>query len=91
MKYFDNYSIRHDWRNILEDSKDKKKLEQELIEVKHRIQTLDIIENKLFQMKAIAEYVKENDLSEEEILELDIKINKLKDEIRGLEDIKWNE
>ncbi|UZW16012.1 hypothetical protein OSC52_09405 [Clostridium pasteurianum] len=65
----------------MEDSKDKRKLEQELIEVKHRIQILDIIENKLFQMKAIAECVRDNDLSKEEMLDLNIKIDRLRDEI----------
>lgn len=66
---------------MLKDSKDKEKLEEELIKVKHKIQILDIIENKLFQMKAIAEYVKDNDLSKEEMLDLNIKINRLRDEI----------
>jgi hypothetical protein len=85
-KYSDNYSIRQDWRNILEDSKDRNRLEQELIEVKHRIEILDVIENKLFQMKAIAEYVRDNDLSGEEMLGLNIKIDRLRDGIRVLEE-----
>lgn len=46
---------------------------------------LDIIENKLFQMKVIAEYVKDNSLSLEEIEELNVKIKKLKNEIQYLE------
>lgn len=75
----------------MEDSKDKRKLEQELIDVKHRIQVLDIIENKLFQMKVIAEYVRDNDLIREEILDFNTKIDKLRHEIRSLEDIKWYE
>lgn len=70
----------------MEDLKDKRKLEQELIEVKHKIQILDIIEIKLFQMKVIAEYVNDNDLDREEMLELNIKIDRLKDEIRALEE-----
>ncbi|MDF2884067.1 MAG: hypothetical protein K0R54_4633 [Clostridiaceae bacterium] len=44
------------------------------------------MENKLFQMKAVAEYVKDNDLSKEEMLDLNIKINRLKDEIRAFEE-----
>lgn len=68
------------------DSKDKNRLEQELIEVKYRIQVLDTIENKLFQMKTIAEYVSDNDLSSEEMLSLNIKINRLKEKIQTLEE-----
>ncbi|AJA47856.1 hypothetical protein CPAST_c17860 [Clostridium pasteurianum DSM 525 = ATCC 6013] len=70
----------------MEDSKDRNRLEQELIEVKYRIQVLDVIENKLFQMKAIAEYVRDNDLSGEEMLGLNIKIGILRDDVIALEE-----
>ncbi|KPU26271.1 hypothetical protein TR13x_10825 [Caloranaerobacter sp. TR13] len=49
--------------------------------VKYRIAMLDKMEQKLREMKKLVQYVKNNDLDEEEIKEINVKLNRLKDEI----------
>ncbi|ABR46970.1 hypothetical protein Amet_0745 [Alkaliphilus metalliredigens QYMF] len=45
----------------------KKEMEQQLEKVKYRIQMLDLIEEKLFQMRELAQRVIDEELSNEEI------------------------
>lgn len=49
--------------------------------VKYRMEMLDKIEEKLSEMKRLTQYAKDNDLDEEEIKEINDKLNKLKNEV----------
>ncbi|SHH69750.1 hypothetical protein SAMN02745135_01717 [Caloranaerobacter azorensis DSM 13643] len=60
----------------------KKKLEW----VKYRIEILDKMEEKLEEMKKLVRYAKDNDLDDEEIKEINIKLNRLKNEIVQMDD-----
>ena len=64
----------------------KQELEAELQWVKYRTRMLDIIEEKLLLMKKMAEAVKEQNLSEDEIQAINIEINNLADQVRALDE-----
>lgn len=64
----------------------KEELEQELYWVKYRQKMLDIIDEKLLQMKKIAEKVKQGNLTKEELGTLNIKINDLVMQIKALDE-----
>lgn len=56
-------------------------LKQKLQWVKYRLEMLDKIEEKLKEMKNLAEYLKENDLNDEEVGEINMKFNELKNQV----------
>lgn len=63
----------------------KKELEQELEWVKYRQKMLDLIEDKLMQMKQIAEQAKEDKLSPIELKALNDRLNNLAEQVRALD------
>ncbi|WP_071393533.1 hypothetical protein [Bacillus tuaregi] len=64
----------------------KKFLEQQLEWGKQRDRILEQIEKKLFEMKSIAEYAAQHELSKTEAEKLNEQLNVLKDEIHALEE-----
>ena len=71
--------------NESEKEKLKQELEQELLWVKYRKNMLDIIDEKLFQMREIAEKIKNQKLSKKEIEELNSKLNILKMQVKAID------
>lgn len=68
------------------DQQDLKRfLEQQLERSKEQIVLLDEINVKLIEMKRIAQYVVDHELSESEMGRLDHELNDLKDEVHFLE------
>lgn len=63
----------------------KQELEQELFWIKYRKNMLDIIDEKLFQMREIAEKIKNQKLSKKEIEELNAKLNILKIQVKAID------
>ncbi len=63
----------------------KKELEQELQWVEYRQKMLDLMEEKLLQMKQIAEQAKEGNLSPSELDILNNRINNLVEQVRALD------
>jgi len=63
----------------------KKQLEEQLEWYKEQDSILEKIETKLYQMKDLAEYALEHDLTTEEIDELNGQLNELKSEVHSLE------
>jgi outer membrane murein-binding lipoprotein Lpp len=57
---------------------------EQLIWVKNRIEKLDRIETKLQEMKCLAELARDHDLSREEIVVIQKKINQLNQEINTI-------
>ncbi|MBW6411561.1 hypothetical protein KYD98_15860 [Clostridium sp. YB-6] len=64
----------------------KQELKQELMWVKYRQRMLDIIEEKLFQMKQLAEKAKEKSLSADESKELNDRLNNLAEQVKALDE-----
>ena len=62
-------------------------MQDELERVKFRIEILNIIEDKLREMKALAQRVVENELEQEEIQRVQLRVNELAKEIGELEQI----
>ncbi|WP_236896265.1 hypothetical protein [Clostridium beijerinckii] len=60
-------------------------LKAELQWVKYRMRMLDIIEEKLLQMRRMAETAKELKLSAEEINSLNIEIHNLEEQVKALD------
>jgi hypothetical protein len=63
----------------------KQELEQELQLVQYRQKMLDIIEEKLLEMRKIAEEAKQDNLAAGELEELNARINDLAAQIRALD------
>ena len=63
----------------------KQELEQELLWIKYRKNMLAIIDEKLFQMREIAEKIKNKKLSKIEIEELNSKLNLLKMQVKAID------
>lgn len=63
----------------------KKELQQELQWVKYRQEMLGIIEDKLLQMKELAEHAKQDNPSEDEIAALNAKLNNLAAQVNALD------
>ncbi|MDP4176896.1 MAG: hypothetical protein Q8900_00970 [Bacillota bacterium] len=63
----------------------KNELEQELKWVQYRQKMLDIIEEKLLQMKHLIEEAKENNLSSDELDVLNDRINKLAVQVKAID------
>ena len=68
-----------------EKEKLKQELEQELLWIKYRKNMLAIIDEKLFQMREIAEKIKNKKLSKIEIEELNSKLNILKMQVKAID------
>jgi hypothetical protein len=64
----------------------KQELKSELQWVKYRIRMLDIIEEKLMQMRKMAEVAKEGDLSADEVESINAEINNLVEQARALDE-----
>lgn len=63
----------------------KQELEQEIQWVQYRQKMLDIIEEKLLQMKQLAEQAKEENLSPAELELLNDRLNNLAEQVRALD------
>ncbi|WP_242864995.1 hypothetical protein [Clostridium botulinum] len=63
----------------------KQELKQELMWVKYRQRMLYIMEEKLLQMKQLAEKAKEENISSDELEELNTKLNNLAKQVKGLD------
>lgn len=68
----------------------KQKLEQELQWIKYRIKMLDLMESKMVKMKKLAEYIKDNELKEEKIDEINIKFKNLESQVNALDEESRN-
>lgn len=64
----------------------KQELQSELQWVKYRMRMLDIIEEKLVQMRNLAEVAKEGNLSVDEVKSINEKINNLAEQVRALDE-----
>lgn len=62
----------------------KEEMKQELERVKYRTEILDLIEEKLFKMRALAQRVVDEDLSDEETEEMNQQVQFLDQEIKLL-------
>lgn len=60
-------------------------LKEELQWVKYRMRMLDIIEEKLMQMRKMAETAKESNLSREEIKAINFEIHNLEEQVKALD------
>ncbi|MVX67369.1 hypothetical protein GKZ28_27495 [Clostridium chromiireducens] len=63
----------------------KHELEQELRWVQYRIMILDLIDEKLLQMKLLAEKAKNDNLTKEELKALNTRINDLAMQVKALD------
>ena len=63
----------------------KKELEQELQLVQYRMKMLDIIEEKLLQMRQLAEKAKQGNLTPVEIEVLNFRLKDLEKQVRALD------
>ena len=61
-------------------------IQQKLEWVKYRLARLDQVETKLTEMRQLAEYARDNTLSNEKIKELNVKINKLQQEVIAMDE-----
>ena len=66
-------------------------LQDELKKVKYRIQILNMIEDKLRDMKALAERVVENEYGQAEIARIQFRVNELVSEIVALDKVEGTE
>lgn len=60
-------------------------LKAELQWVKYRMRMLDIIEEKLLQMKRMAEIAKESNFSSEEIEAINVEIHNLEEQVKAID------
>jgi len=63
----------------------EKKLKEELQWIKYRQRMLDVIEEKLIEMKNIAEQAKEKSLTEIELRKLNIELNNLSEQVKAID------
>ncbi len=63
----------------------KKQLEKQLEKVNIRLEILDMIEGKLLCMKVLTQRVIDEDLTDEEILEINMEVNNLADQVSLLD------
>ena len=64
----------------------KEELKSELQWVKYRIRMLDIIEEKLVEMRNMAEVAKEGNFSEDKVKSINAEINDLAEQVRALDE-----
>ncbi|ABR46967.1 hypothetical protein Amet_0742 [Alkaliphilus metalliredigens QYMF] len=62
----------------------KKEMKQELEKVKYRIKILDLIEEKLFEMRELAQRVIEEELTDEEIENINQQVKTLEKQVKLL-------
>ena len=65
---------------------DKDYLQQKQEWVKYRLDKLDQVEEKLIEMRKLAEYARESILCSQEIKELNVKVNKLQQEVIAMDE-----
>lgn len=70
---------------MTEQGQVKKQLEDQLEKVKQRLQILDMIEEKLFQMKELAQRVIDEDLSDKEIEDINHEVQSLGQQVKLLD------
>ena len=63
----------------------RKQLEKQLEKVNRRLEILDMIEEKLYHMKVLTQRVIDEDLTDEEILEINMKVNNLGEQVSLLD------
>ena len=63
----------------------KKQLEKQLEKVNRRLEILDMIEEKLLCMKVLTQRVIDEDLTDEEILEINMEVNNLGEQVSLLD------
>ena len=63
----------------------RKQLEKQLEKVNRRLEILDMIEEKLYHMKVLTQRVIDEDLTDEEILEINMKVNNLGEQLSLLD------
>ena len=63
----------------------RKQLEKQLEKVNRRLEILDMIEEKLYHMKFLTQRVIDEDLTDEEILEINMKVNNLGEQVSLLD------
>ena len=70
---------------MTEQARVKKELEAQLEKVKHRLQILDMIEERLFQMRELAQKVVDEDLTEEELQKINQQVKYMEEQVRLLD------
>ncbi len=70
----------------------KKELEEQLKKVTQRLQILDMIEEKLLQMRELAQRVIDEELIDEEIKGINLQVQNLEEQVRLLnsESTEWS-
>ena len=63
----------------------RKQLEKQLEKVNRRLEILDMLEEKLYHMKVLTQRVIDEDLTDEEILEINMKVNNLGEQVSLLD------
>ncbi|WHH61512.1 hypothetical protein [Petroclostridium sp. X23] len=63
----------------------KKELQEQLERVKQRLQILDMIEEKLLQMKGLAQWVANENVTDEEMQKIDKNVKDLEEQVRLLD------
>lgn len=69
----------------MDEKEVKQELQQELLWVKYRQKMLDLIEQKLLQMKQLTEQAKECNLNPAELEGLNNRLNNLAEQVRALD------
>ena len=62
----------------------KKEIKQRLEKIKYRIKILDMIEEKLFKMRGLAQRVLEEELTDKEIKEINKEVQNLEEQVQLL-------
>jgi hypothetical protein len=70
---------------MTEQEQVKEQLQEQLEKVKQRLQILDMIEEKLFQMKELAQRVIDEDLSDNEIQDINNEVQNLGQQVKLLD------
>lgn len=70
---------------MTEEEKVRKELEQQLEKVIRRLAILDMIEEKLYTMKVLSQKGVDENLSKEEVLEINKEVNNLGDQVKLLD------
>ena len=70
---------------MIEQDQVKEQLQEQLEKVKQRLQILDMIEEKLFQMKELAQRVIDEDLSDNEIQDINNEVQNLGQQVKLLD------
>lgn len=70
---------------MIEQDQVKEQLQEQLEKVKRRLQILDMIEEKLFQMKELAQRVIDEDLSDKEIQDINNEVQNLGQQVKLLD------